>query len=393
MYHRSFLLFNGLKKNQSQTTHIQHRNIIASPPTHNPTCITYTHKQTPTHTQTNTIQQTKIYRIIIHLYISQFMDSQIDRKTLDNFLENDMISLSGWELNTDFLGPDFDVIYYKDIHITKPFSILQELMASPPTHNSTNTNTSTTSSTISHPLTLMISTTSHSTISTTNPSPTIRHQPTATILFTSITPPLQTSYKISPLPINANPPSTTTAKSKTPPSDTQSEHLPFTFHFNSNYHSYIPQLKLSMILAKICTDIKRDVEQFIIRTEKERLTKQNKLKNNKKGKTKKVHNFKPRFQPTHFTYPYCFYDWYHHHHTKHSTWIEKANVHRGITKHPSNLQNYSHTIHPLNLQNHSHIIFSTNLPKPLFLLPQVSTSSTKHYLFTNQTPTIHWNTH
>ena len=212
-----------------------------------------------------------------------------------------MISLSGWELNADFLGPDWDVTYHKYVHTTKPFSILDELMASPPTHNSANTNTFTISSTISHPLTLMITTTSHSTISTINHSSTIRHQTAATILFTSITPPLQTSYKISPLPINTNPRSTTTAKSKTTPSDIQSYHLPFTFNFISNHPSYIPQLKLSMILAKICIDINRDVEQFIIRIEKERLTKQNKLKNSEKGRNKKIHNFKPRFQPTHFT--------------------------------------------------------------------------------------------
>ena len=250
---------------------------------HNIHTQTHTHTHTHIHIHTNTIQQTKIYYIMIYLYISQFMDSQIEGKTLDNFLENDMISLSGWELDTDFLGPDLDVIYHKDVHTIKPFSILNELMTSLPTHNSTNTNTFTISCTISHPLTLMIITTSHSTISTINPSPTIRHQPTATILFTTITPPLQTSYKISPLLINANPPSTTTAKSKTTPSDTQSDHLPFTFHFISNHPSYIPKLKLSKILAKICIDINRDVEQFIIRIEEERLAKQNKLKNSEKG--------------------------------------------------------------------------------------------------------------
>ena len=61
----------------------------------------------------------------------------------------------------------------------------------------------------------MITTTEHSTKRTTNPTPTLRHQPTAIRLSTSTTPPLHTSYNTSPLPINPNPPSSTTAKSET----------------------------------------------------------------------------------------------------------------------------------------------------------------------------------
>ena len=49
MYHRSFLPFNVLKKNESQATHAKHPEIIISPPTHNPTCI---HAHQPTTPQT-----------------------------------------------------------------------------------------------------------------------------------------------------------------------------------------------------------------------------------------------------------------------------------------------------------------------------------------------------
>ena len=88
------------------------------------------------------------------------MDSQTDSEALDNFFENDMILLSGGELDTGLLGPDLDVNFHKDVYNTKPFSILDELMASPPIHYSTNTTKFTKSSTISHPLFFMITTTS-----------------------------------------------------------------------------------------------------------------------------------------------------------------------------------------------------------------------------------------
>ena len=118
-----------------------------------------------------------------------------------------MISLSGGESDIDLLRPDLEVNSHDDIHNTKTFSILDELLARPPTHNSTNTTTSTTSSTISHPLSFMITTTAHSTISTTNSILTLRYQPTTTTLSTPTTPPLHTSYNTSSSPINPNPPS------------------------------------------------------------------------------------------------------------------------------------------------------------------------------------------
>ena len=155
---------------------------------------------------------------------------------------------------------------------------------------------STTSSTTSHPLSFTLSTAAHFTISTTNPTLTLWYQPTTTTLSIPIAPPLNTSYNTSSSPVNPNLPSTTTAKSKTTPSDTQSKHLPFTFLFIPNHPNYISKLKLPVNLAKLCTEIQRNVHLSIIKIVEEHLTKQNKRKNDETRK-KKVHNFKPRFQP------------------------------------------------------------------------------------------------
>ena len=197
---------------------------------------------------------------MIHLNFLQVMDSQIDSELLDSMLEKDIILLSSEETDTDLLGSDLDLNLH-DIDTTKPYSILDELMACPPTHNtkhqySTNTTTSTTSSTICFPLSTMTTITTHSTINTTNRIPArnysntqhnttpthtpittktkkfltthilkkLRHQTTATTLSTSTTPP-HTSYNIYPLPINPNPPSRTISKCKNTPSNPQSETL------------------------------------------------------------------------------------------------------------------------------------------------------------------------
>ena len=128
---------------------------------------THTHKHTHTHAHTRTIPLIRINCIIIHVFTSQVMDSKADSETLNNLLENDMIPLSGEESDIDLLGPDPDINSQEDMRITKPFSILDELLASPPIRNSTNTTTPTTSSTITHPLSCMIATTTYSTISTT----------------------------------------------------------------------------------------------------------------------------------------------------------------------------------------------------------------------------------
>ena len=72
----------------------------------------------------DTIHQTKIYRVMIQLYISQVMDSQVDSKTLKNLLENDMISLRGGKSDTDLLGPDPDTNSHKAMHTMKPLSTL-----------------------------------------------------------------------------------------------------------------------------------------------------------------------------------------------------------------------------------------------------------------------------
>ena len=179
-----------------------------------------THNYTHTHTHTHTIHQRKNNCIVIHFFASQVMDSQVDSETL---LQNDMISLSGGESDIDLLGSDPCIYSQEDMRTTKPFSILDELLTSPPICNSTNTNTSTTSSTITHPLSCMTVTTTYSTINTTIPTHTLQYQPTAATLPTSTTPlSPNTSYNASPSPIHTYPPSTSTAKSKSTPSDIQS---------------------------------------------------------------------------------------------------------------------------------------------------------------------------
>ena len=212
--------------------------------------ITYTRTPAHTHadTHTDTIHQIKINCIVIRLFTSQVMDSQVDSETLNNLLENDMISLSGGESDIDLLGSDPYTNSREDMRTKKHFSVLDELLASPPIHNSTNTTKSTTSSTID----------------TTIPTHTLRHQPTAATLPTSTTPlSPNTSYNASPSTIHTHPPSTSTAKSKSTPSDIQSEHLPFTFHFIPNHPNYITKLKLPMHIAKLCSDIQYTTQNHL----------------------------------------------------------------------------------------------------------------------------------
>ena len=211
------------------------------------------------------------------------MDSQVDSETLNNLLENDIISLSGGESDKDLLGSDPDTNSREDMRIKKHFSILDELMASPPIHNSTNTNMSTTSFT------------TNTTIST----HTLRHHPTAATLPISTTPlSPNTSCNASPSLLHTNPSSTSTSTPKSTPSDIQSEHLPFTFHFIPSHPNYISKLKLPMHIAKLCSEIQHNAESSIIQIIEKHLSKQKhkKLKKNKNN-IKKTHNLKLRFQP------------------------------------------------------------------------------------------------
>ena len=98
-------------------------------------------------------------------------------------LENDMIWLSGGESDVDLLGPDVGLGLEEDLDTTRPYSIIDELMDSPPTHHtkyqhSTNTITFTIFSTVSHPLSTMATTTTHSTINITGPIVTTSHKDT-----------------------------------------------------------------------------------------------------------------------------------------------------------------------------------------------------------------------
>ena len=291
------------------------------------------------------------------------MDSQVDSETLNNLLVNDMISLSSEESDIDLLGSDPNTNSRDDMRTTKHFSILDELLASPPIPNSTNTTTSTTSSTITHLLSCMIVTTTHSTINTTIRTHTLRHQPTAATLPTSTTPlSPNTSYNASPspLPIHTHPPSTSTAKSKSTPSDLQSEHLPFTFHFIPGHPNYTSKLKLSMHIAKLCSNIQQNGESSIIQIIEKHLSKQ-KHKKTKKKPPKNADNFKPRFRPIEHSPPYT---------------ARKTDTTTTTQHNPTNPQNHNHTVHSSNPQNHRHSIYPTNLPEPLFHPYQITASFT-----------------
>ena len=205
-----------------------------------------------------------------------------------------MISLSGGESDIDVLGYDPDTNSREDIRATKHFSIRDELLASPPIRNYTNTITSTTSSTITCPLSCMIVTTTYFAINTTIQTHTHRHQPTAATLPTFTTPlSPNTSYNASPTSIHTHPPSTSTAKSKSTPSDIQSEHLPFTFQVTQTIYQNVNYLCISPNNALTFNTMQNHPNH------RKHLSQENRLKKSKNNKNnnKNLHNFKPRFQP------------------------------------------------------------------------------------------------
>ena len=167
----------------------------------------------------------------------QVMDSQINSVLVNKMLEEDIISLSGGESDTDLLGSDFGRDAKED-RITRPYSIIDELMDGPPTHQTLHQHTSvTTASTLTSPPLPKIS-----------PPPTIPHQPTTT------TPkPTSSNQTISP-----------------------SKHLPFNFYFIPNHPNYISKLNLTTNLAKLCADIQRNAELSIIKLVENFLTKRHK---------------------------------------------------------------------------------------------------------------------
>ena len=205
-----------------------------------------------------------------------------------------MISLSGEESVIDFLGSAAHINASEDMRTIKHFSILDKLLANPRISNYTNTITSTTSSTITCPLSCMIVTTTYFAINSTIQTHTHRHQPTAATLPTSTTPlSPNTSYNASPSSIHTHPPSTSTAKSKSTPSDIQSEHLPFTFQVTQTIYQNLNYLCISPNNAPTFNTMQNHPNH------RKHLSQENKLKKSKNNKNnnKNPHNFKPRFQP------------------------------------------------------------------------------------------------
>ena len=135
-------------------------------------------------------------------------------------------------------------------------TLFQSSMSYWPAHQSSNTTTSTTSSTIPHLISWMIVTTTYSTINSTIPTHTLRHQPTAATLATSTTSlSPNTSYNASPSPIHTHPRSTYTAKCKSTST--------------SQIHIHI---------AKLCSIIQHKPESSIIQIIEKHFSKQNKHK-------------------------------------------------------------------------------------------------------------------
>ena len=107
----------------------------------------------------------------------------MNSELLEKILEDDIISVSGGKSDVDLLGPDFGLDIEEDLSTTKPYSIIDQLMDGPTTHHSkyrhsTNTITSTIFSTVSHPLSIVTITKTHSTINTTSPIPLTSHNDT-----------------------------------------------------------------------------------------------------------------------------------------------------------------------------------------------------------------------
>ena len=191
------------------------------------------------------------------------MDSEINSIVLNEMLEEDIISLSGGESDTDLLQSDFGRNAKED-QITRPYSIIDELMDGPPTHQTQHQHTSvTTPSALTSPP-----------LPKTSPRPTIPHQSSTT----------------TPKPTSSN------------QTISSSKHLPFNFYFIPNHPNYISKLNLPTNLAKLCTDIQRNAELSIINlvenylTKRHKQKKKNKNKNNNTSSTTRI-KYKPRFTP------------------------------------------------------------------------------------------------
>ena len=212
---------------------------------------------------------------------------------LNQILEEETISLSCGESDTKLIEPE------EDLNITRPYSIIDELMDSPSNH-STKHQTSTifsTISTISYPLATMTTTTAPSTINTTTPisTPIISHdkmQQNTTAAHIQFTAPA--------------PPSTIISKPTTTPSNrssSPSKHIPFNFHFIPSRPNYITNLNLPMKLDKLCRDIQLSSKVSIIKVVEDHLKKQTKIKKTNKNKSKKATTYKLRFTPREHHHP------------------------------------------------------------------------------------------
>ena len=141
-----FPIFQRLSEKLRSCNTLQTFKYIASFPRHNPT---------QTRTRTTHKQKSFTTRRFAKQLLTQVMNSQMNSELLDKILESDMILLSGGKFDVNLLGPDLGLDLEEDLNITKPYSIIDELMDNPPAHQTkyqqfTNTITSTIFSTVFH---------------------------------------------------------------------------------------------------------------------------------------------------------------------------------------------------------------------------------------------------
>ena len=121
----------------------------------------------------------------------------MNSELLNEMLERDIISLSGGECDIDLLGPDLGLDPKEDLNTTKPYSITDELMDGPATHQ---TNYSSTRET-TKPTHTQITTTTNKT-PTTHILKALHQHTTVTTPSTSTLPPLPKTSPPQPFHIN-----------------------------------------------------------------------------------------------------------------------------------------------------------------------------------------------
>ena len=210
------------------------------------------------------------------------MDSQLGNDHLNQIFEENIISLSGCDSDTELIELE------EDLNKTRPYSIIDRLMGGPPIcYTNHQTPTIPSPAAISHPLATMATTITTSNASTT-PSTSI--STTSHDNMQQKTTSAHTRFTVLPSKTISKPTTTLSDCSSLP-----SKHIPFNFHLIPRCPSYITDLNLPTKLAKICRDIHLNAELFIIKVVEDHLKTQAKIKKTNKNKNKKAVTYKLKF--------------------------------------------------------------------------------------------------